>query len=46
MVVHICNPSYSGARGRGISSLRPAQGKFGIPVSKIETKGLGMWLKG
>jgi molybdenum-dependent DNA-binding transcriptional regulator ModE len=28
MVVHACNPRYSGGRGRRMESLRPAQAKL------------------
>jgi hypothetical protein len=43
MVVHACNPSSSGGRGRRISSLRPAQAKSVRPYlkNKIKTTGLG-----
>jgi hypothetical protein len=42
MVVHICNPSYLGDRGRRIVSSRPALEKSGRPYlkNKIQEKGL------
>jgi hypothetical protein len=47
MVVHKCNPSYSGSGGRRIESLRSVGAKLGRLYFKykIQTKGLGAWLK-
>jgi hypothetical protein len=47
VVVHICNPIYSGGGDRRSSSVRPDQAKLVRPClkSKIKTKGLGVQLK-
>jgi hypothetical protein len=35
VLVHICNPSYSGGRGKRISSSRPALGRISQTKTKI-----------
>jgi hypothetical protein len=42
MVVHSCNPSYSGRRDRRLTSSKPAQAKLSRPYleNKIKIKGL------
>jgi hypothetical protein len=43
MVVHTCNPSYSGGRGRRISTLKSAQAKLvRLCLKNKNTKGLGV----
>jgi hypothetical protein len=37
-----CNPSYTGGRGREISSLSPAQAKIIATLLKINQKAVGM----
>jgi hypothetical protein len=46
VVVHICNPSYSGDRGRRITSSRPTWAKLVnyYLKKKTKTKVLGIWL--
>jgi hypothetical protein len=34
MGAHACNPTYSGSKGKSISSLRPAQEKLARPYFK------------
>jgi hypothetical protein len=48
VVVHACNPSYLGGRGRKISNLRPACAKVTRPYlkNKIKTNRLGYSLSG
>jgi hypothetical protein len=43
MVVHTCNPSYSGSEDRRITRARLAKAKLArpYPKHKIKTKGLG-----
>jgi hypothetical protein len=47
MVVHACNPSYSGGRGRRIVIPKPTQTKLRRSCLKIKLKekGLEAWLK-
>jgi hypothetical protein len=47
MVVHVCNPNYTAGRGRRIMSSFAIQTKLVRPYlkNKIQTKGLGAWLK-
>jgi hypothetical protein len=45
MVVHTCNPSYSGGRDRSTANSRLAQAKLVLrPYLKVKI--LGMWLSG
>jgi hypothetical protein len=47
MVVHICNLSYSGGRGRKVGSWRPVQQREGETLSQKQNanKRDGVWLK-
>jgi hypothetical protein len=49
VVVHVCNPRYSGGRGRRIKNSRLAWGKVTVRLclkKKKKKTGLEVWLKG